>query len=83
MKIPKKKFGDPIEITWVDAFTKGGWVTRNEAEHIDDYPLCFSRGWFIVKKNGFIVMALTKGKNINDDVMNTLSIPDKWIRSIK
>ena len=82
MKI-NKKFGDKIYIEWLDAYGAEGWMGLKQMMHIPDEVLCFTNGWYIGEKDGFVVISHTRGKTKTNDMMGKLLIPKSWIRKVK
>lgn len=82
MKI-KKKFGDKISIKWKDAYTDDGWKKPVEAMNIDEGCLCFTSGYYVGQKDGFVVVCHTKGLTVRDNIMGVVYIPEKWCLEIK
>jgi len=82
MKI-KKKFGAKIYIEWTDAYEAGGWMNLKEMIEIPDEVFCFTNGWYVGEKDGFIIICHTRGKTKSNDMLGKLLIPKAWIRRIK
>jgi len=85
-KIPKLIKDVPYEIEWVDTFGYTGWFTGEEIdEKITNPATNLTIGYFVKKKNGFIVLVM--GKEVaRDDFMpyNTPKfIPIGCIKYIK
>ena len=82
MKI-KKKYGDKIYIEWIDAWSTSGWMNLSWMMKIPDDVYCFTNGWYIGEKDGFVIVVHTRGKTKGDDMMGKLLIPKSWIRKVK
>ena len=82
MKI-KKRYGDKIQIDWVDAYTEDGWKTVDEALKISDVIYCYTNAFFLGQTKDFVLVVHTKGKTNKNDVMGKLTIPKAWIRKIR
>jgi hypothetical protein len=79
MKIPKKSFGDRIYIEWIDAYTDDGWKSVEDSLKLDDERFCYTYGFYVGKKDGFLIICHTIGKTKDNDVLGRLCIPLKWI----
>ncbi len=82
MKI-SRKFGASIEVIWLDAYTDDKWGTVLDAKNLDDERFCYSKGWYIGREDGYLIMCHTKGKTVSHNVMGKLYIPLKWIVKVK
>ena len=82
MKI-NKKFGDKIYIEWVDAYAAETWMSLSQMMDIPEEVYCFTNGWYIGEKDGFVVLSHTRGKTKNNDMLGKLLIPKAWIRKVK
>jgi len=82
MKI-NKKFGDRIEIEWLDACGIEGWKSVNDAMKIPDEVYCFTRGWYVKHDKEFMTICRDKGKTKNNEIGGVFHIPLAWIKKIK
>lgn len=78
-----KKFGDPIEVHWLDACEVTGWRSVKEAEKIPNEVEAFSRGWYVSCNRKFVTICHSKGKSDNNDITGVLYIPRAWIIKVK
>ena len=82
MKI-KKKFGDKVDLTWLDACEVSGWKSLDDALKIPDEVYCKTRGYFLGQDKDFVTIAHTIGKGKNNDTTGIMHIPKKWLLGIK
>lgn len=76
MKLPKFKFGDPIDLTWHDAVNHSGWYSKEYAQIDPPDSICHTRGFYICETKKFISVCNTISE---DEVMGLLHIPLSWI----
>ena len=82
MKI-NKRFGDEIYVKWIDAYTDSNWGSVEDALEIDRCSLCYTKGWYIGQKKGFLIIAHTIGNTRKDNIMGKVYIPVKWVKELK
>jgi len=81
MKI-SKKFGDRIELEWIDACSIDGWKSVNDTK-VPDEVYCFTRGWYVKHDKEFMTICRDKGKTKNNEIGGVFHIPIAWIKKIK
>lgn len=59
MKAIKKKWGDPIDLEWVDAISESGWKSSSELDKTPPECLCKTRGYFVGMTECMIIVAHT------------------------
>ena len=82
MKI-NKKFGDKIQVDWLDAHTNDEWKSVESSLKLDDERFCYTNAFYVGKKDGFLIVCHTRGKTKDNDIMGRLYIPLKWILRVK
>ena len=83
MKFPKKTFGSPVYIEWIDAIERFGWKPVKDAIEVVDEVYCKTNAFFLGKDKDYIKVAHTVGKSIENDVIGILLIPKKCIKKIR
>ena len=83
MKKLNKKIGDKIYIAWIDAYERTGWKSVEDALKLEDERFCFTNGFYLGKKDGYIIVCHTKGSTKDNDVTGIINIPITWIKEIK
>ena len=79
-----KKFGDKIELTWIDAcHIIDVWKSIDEAINIPNEVFVFTRCWYVSHNKDFITVCRDKGKTINNDVGGVFHIPIGCIKKIR
>uniref|UniRef100_A0A6H2A4Z2 Uncharacterized protein n=1 Tax=viral metagenome TaxID=1070528 RepID=A0A6H2A4Z2_9ZZZZ len=81
MKI-NKKFGDKIQIEWIDAYTEDKWVSLDEATKESPTSFCRTNAFYVSRNKNFVVVAHTLGNTKDDNIMGVLSIPKGWIKRV-
>jgi len=82
MKI-NKKFGDSIDIFWVDACEVGGWLSKDEWMKVPEEVVCHTRGYFVGQNKEFVSVVHTIGAGEDNDVCGLIHIPIGNIKEIK
>lgn len=78
-----KKFGDKIQVDWIDAYTNDDWKSVDSSLKLEDERFCYTNAFYVGQKDGFLIVCHTKGKTKNNDIMGKLYVPLKWILRVK
>lgn len=73
--INAKKFGDPIDIEWIDSLSDANWQTVEQVMIVPEETFCMTRGFFVGQTDKFIHVIQTKGKTEKNEVAGLLLIP--------
>jgi len=82
MKV-NKKTGDKIYLEWTDAYEKTGWKSIDDVTKLEDERFCFTNGFYLGTKDGYVIVCHTRGKSIDNDVTGIINIPKAWIIKVK
>jgi hypothetical protein len=80
--------GKIVEVSWFDAYSpdlpgEGYWGSREELED-HKAELCYTVGYLISQKNGWLTLAQSKSNFSGEQTVGgSFRIPSKWIHKIK
>lgn len=81
MKKINKHWGDRIQVNWIDACEKPGWLSLEEALTVPEEILCFTNGFFLGQNKEYVSIASTIGKTKDSDIGGTILIPKGCIKN--
>lgn len=81
--IATKKYGDPIEIEWDDAWSNHDWHVYDSAMVVPDEVFSKTRAWFVGETKHFIHVVHTIGRTKENEMTGLLLIPKGTIKKVK